>query len=113
MSMILSICRYAMAKTGQIIDERNRTAKELCVNLSVLCSTTRDQAQINLNHKLEFLRFDNKKVFSSRVNRFQEICDELAACGERIEDSRRGKGLVLLISTIRPQGFVGLAFSVW
>eukprot|EP00171_Calliarthron_tuberculosum_P000795 IDg795t1 len=37
---------------------------------------------------MESLRFDDKKDFNSHVNRFQEICDELAAYGERIEDSR-------------------------
>lgn len=106
-SIILSIGTSAMAKTGEIIDDRKRTAKELWDKLSALYTTTNAQAKINLKQKLESLRFDDKKDFNAHVNRFQEICDELAAYGERIEDSR----LVQILLKSLPPSFDTMAQS--
>lgn len=56
-----------MAKTGEIIYDRNHTAKELWDNLSVLYITTIAQTKVNLNQKIDSLRFDNRKDFKAHV----------------------------------------------
>eukprot|EP00171_Calliarthron_tuberculosum_P017968 IDg17968t1 len=47
-----------MDKTGEIMDDRKRTAKELWDKLSDLYTPTNAEAKINLKQKLELLRFD-------------------------------------------------------
>lgn len=61
--------------------------KELWDNLYKIYTTTNTQAVINMKQKFESFRFDDKTSFNMHIRRYKEICDEIAAYGQRIDDA--------------------------
>eukprot|EP00171_Calliarthron_tuberculosum_P001308 IDg1308t1 len=62
---------------------------------------------MNLKQKLNSLRFDDKKEFNAHIGRILEICGELAAHGEKVEDAN----LVQILFKSLPRSFDNMAQS--
>lgn len=67
-----------MAKTGHIVDDDSKTAKDLWEALVNMYTTTNAQAILNLRTLLDGLKYDDKTKFEKHMERFRHLCEQLA-----------------------------------
>lgn len=86
-NIILCLVPDAFSQTRAVIDDDQKTAKDLWEELERMCSTTSAQAIQNLHQRLDALVFDEKKDWNDHISTFLSICGGLATCDAELTDS--------------------------
>ena len=84
--LVLSLGPDAISQTRRIIDDDEKSAKDLWDELNRIYTTTSGQAVQNLRQKLDSLVYDENKSWNDHVSSFLRICEELATYDEEITE---------------------------
>jgi len=93
-SIVLTLDSGPMAQTSSIIDDEDKTAKDLWDSLSALYTTSNEQTVINLMQELENLEYKEDGNWEVHLNKFHEILGKLASLGKPIADQEKVSKLI-------------------
>lgn len=104
-SIILTLGSSPLAQLSDIIDDDERTAKELWDAVIKLYTTSNAQAIINLEQELEGLRFDDGQSWEKHTDNFHNILGKLSSYDSAIKEEDKASKLLRTL----PESFAPLA----
>lgn len=107
-NIILTLGAHVLNKVTALIHDHTTTSKEICDELARIHTVQSSQEIINLQEKLEKLKFDESKCFDDHVSAFLAIVDELSMLEEYLDE----KAKVTKMLRSLPESFDSLAMAV-
>ena len=106
--IILTLGDSVMAQNKSIVDDDDKTAKELWDELCRLYTTSNQQAITNLHNRLNSLVFDEQRgSWDKFLSLFMEIVDELGSYDQELSDEeKKSKLLRTLPDSYKPIAMV-------
>ena len=92
--LVLSLRPNAISQTRRIIDDDDKSAKDLWDELNRIYTTTSGQAVQNLRQKLDSLVFEDNKSWIEHVSSFLRICEELATYDVELTETEKTSKLI-------------------
>lgn len=105
--IVLSLGDEVIAKVRVLVDEDDKTAKELWDELARIHTTSSTQKIANLHQKLDNLMYDESTNFDKHISNFLSIIDELASLDQLIQESDKATKLIRSL----PPSFDALAMA--
>lgn len=106
-TIVLTIGDAVIAKVRILVDDDEKTAKELWDELARIHTTSSTQTIANLQQRLDNLSFDETKKFDTHVSDFLSIVDELSSLDQTIQESEKVTKLIRSL----PPSFDALAMA--
>lgn len=99
-SIILTFGSYPLLKLVNIIDDDNKTAKDLSYAVVKLYLSSNSQLIINLEQELEALRFDDNGNWETHLRKFQYIMGKLSTYNSPFKKEKRFQKCYKLYQTL-------------
>ena len=103
--IILCLGDSALSKVRRTVDDDNKTAKALWLELSEIYTTSNAQAILNLRNEIDGLKFKNDDGWDAHVIKFTEALGKLATYDAEIPDAEKAPKLTRTL----PNSFSALA----
>lgn len=104
-TIVLTLGDAPLAQLSDVIDDDDRSAKELWDAIARTYTTSNAQAIINLEQELEKLSFDEKTTWEKHLHKFHEVLGKLAAYGSTVREEEKVSKLLRTL----PESFSPLA----
>lgn len=93
-TIILCLVDSVLANTRAIVDDDERSAKDLWVEQKRMFTTSSQQAITNLHNRLNGCTFNEKGYWNGHISLFMLIIDDLASYDQPITDGKKVAQLI-------------------